>query len=204
MLKDDRAVLFVHVPKAGGTTLERLFTDSGWTMRYRTTWRSNPEVFRLLRVSPQHYHGALLEELFKLDRFEHIFQVCRDPIHRFRSEFAMRNKTLTEADASTVEAWADEQFGLYATNPYLLDNHLRPQVDFLVPGVEVYRLEDGMKEIVDDLNGRYDMGLSTQIRHRLRSENHGLPSSAVEISDSLQAHLHEFYAADFERFGYPR
>ena len=33
--QDGRAVLFVHVPKAGGSTLERLFAKSGWTTGYR-------------------------------------------------------------------------------------------------------------------------------------------------------------------------
>ena len=33
--QDGRAVLFVHVPKAGGSSLERLFAKSGWTTGYR-------------------------------------------------------------------------------------------------------------------------------------------------------------------------
>jgi hypothetical protein len=75
-------------------------------------------------------------------------------------------------------------------------------VDFLVPGAEVYRLEDGMDSIVADLNERFDLDLSTEIPRRLNSETRGLRSSAVTVSPTLEAQLREFYADDFERFGY--
>ena len=204
MLKDGRSVLFVHVPKNGGSTVEKLFTSSGWDMRFRKTLRGNPEVFPLLQVSPQHFHGALLTEVFNLSRFDLVFMICRHPVSRFRSEFAMRHKHVDQVDAATVDEWADRFFSRYPPNHCAHDNHIRPQVDFLVPGAEVFRMEDGMESIVADLNARFDLGLTTTIPHRLRSEYRGLPSSAVELSPALLAHLHDFYADDFERFGYTR
>src|SRR6476661_3118822 len=98
MLKNDRAVLFVHVPKTGGSTIEKLFTESGWAMRWQATRDSAPRLFAHLRVSPQHYHGALLQELVKPSSFDLTFLVVRDPVARFRSEFAMRNTKLERAD----------------------------------------------------------------------------------------------------------
>lgn len=202
MTKDDRAVLFVHIPKTGGSSIEKLFTDSGWTVHMRITPASRPRLFPTLRVSPQHYHATLLTELFRLDRFELIFGISREPVARFRSEFAMRNTKLEHGDEARVEAWADDVFARYAADPYVHDNHLRPQVDFLVPGTQVYRLEDGMDQMVADLNGRHSLGLDAPLAHSLRSDERGLSSSRVDVSDRLRARLLDFYAADVDRFGY--
>lgn len=202
MLKDGRSVLFVHVPKAGGTTLERHFGHDGWKLAFRETLRKRPDLFPLRRCSPQHYHGAVLTEMFDVSRFDVVFTVVREPVSRFRSEFAMRNNTLQAAPAATVDAWAERKLAEYADNPYLLDNHLRPQHEFLVPGVLTYRLEDGLEAVVKDLNQRFDLDLPPAVLHRLRSDDRGLPSSAVEISPQLRARLHDFYAKDFADFGY--
>ena len=203
MIKDERAVLFIHVPKTGGSTIERLFTDSGWQMHFRGTRKTEPDLFRFYRCSPQHHHAALLRELFAIGRFELSAAIVRDPIARFRSEFAMRNSELEHGDAASVSAWTDRVLARYERNPYALDNHLRPQTEFLLPGTATYRLEDGLEAMVSDLNERYDLGLTAEISHRLRSGKKGLPSSKVDVPDEVVARLHEFYAADFEQLGYP-
>ena len=202
MTKDGRAVLFIHVPKAGGTTIEQLFVKSGWTMHFRSTNRLQPDLFPFLRISPQHYHAALLSELFKVSKFDLVFAMLREPVARFRSEFAMRNRTLDAAPADVVSAWADKQLARYADNPSILDNHLRPQSEFLLPGTERYRLEDGMEAMVADLNERFDAGLGSDTRHRMSSEKRGLPSSSVEVSAELRSRLADFYGRDFAELGY--
>jgi hypothetical protein len=202
LLKDGKSVLFVHVPKAGGSSVEALFADSGWLTNFRYTPVNRPRLFPLLQVSPQHYHAALLREILKLDDFDLIFMITRDPIERFRSEFAMRHADLTRADAATVEEWADTIFERYAENPYVGDNHLRPQVEFLVPNTVLYRMEDGLGAMVKDLNSRFGLELHAKLKHRLHSKDRGLSSSRVEISKALRSRLVDFYAADFERFGY--
>lgn len=202
MIKDERAVLFIHVPKTGGSTIERLFTDSGWTMHFRGTRKTDPDLFRFYRCSPQHHHAALLSELFAIGRFELSAAIVRDPIARFRSEFAMRNSELEHGDAASVSAWTDRVLERYGRNPYALDNHLRPQTDFLLPGTVTYRLEDGLEGMVSNLNERFDLGLTAELTHRLRSGKKGLSSSAVDVPDEVLARLREFYAADFEQLGY--
>ncbi|WP_235547844.1 MULTISPECIES: sulfotransferase family 2 domain-containing protein [unclassified Nocardioides] len=203
MIKDDRAVLFIHVPKTGGSSIERLFTDSGWQMHFRGTRKTEPDLFRYYRCSPQHLHAAMLSELFALGRFQLSAAIVRDPLARFRSEFAMRHPDLEHGDAERVRVWTDEVMGRYQRNPYALDNHLRPQTDFLLPNTATYRLEDGLEAMVSDLNARFDLGLTAELSHRLRSGKKGLPSSAVDVPDDVVARLHEFYAADFEQLGYP-
>lgn len=205
MVKDGRSVLFVHIPKTGGSTVEQLFTSAGWTTHLRETRKTDPAFFGLYRCSPQHLHAAVLRDLFKVSQFDLILSTVRDPVARFRSEFAHRHSGKLEAadaDPDTVAAWAERVFARWAKNPYALDNHLRPQTEFLFPQSEIYRLEDGMEAMVADISARFDLDLSTEIPHRLRSEKRGLPSSAVQVSPELRTRLHEFYAADYSALAY--
>lgn len=204
--KDDRAVLFVHVPKTGGTTLERLMIRAGWSMGLHATPSTEPpEHFRMRRCSPQHYHGALLQELLHVRRFELRFLVVRDPVARFRSEYAFRRSEPGAGSAEAVNAWAKESLDRWPVSPYLRDNHLRPQHEFLVPDTEIYRLEDGLDAIVEHLNDAFGLGLGSPSgirRFKHSGAGSTLASSEVEIDAALGARLREFYARDFEVFGY--
>jgi hypothetical protein len=203
--RDGRAVLFVHVPKAGGSTLERLFAKSGWTTGYRDPKLGAGSMNGLRRVSPQHMHRPMLEEIFHLDRFDAVFMTVREPLARFRSEFAMRNSDRVSASATEVEAWYDEAFRQYRRDPFVYDNHLRPQWEFHLPGSHVYRLEDRLETTVSDLNTRWDLGLlplSEVPRVLDRKEQSGIASSEVRLTPGLEARLRMEYAEDFARFGY--
>ena len=199
----NRSVLFVHVPKAAGSTLERLFTRSGWDMSLRETRKTHPAVMPLRRCSPQHYHAALLQELFVTERFDAVFTVTREPVSRFRSEYLMRNHLDPRTDAAAVDAWASRVLARREVDPYALDNHLRPQHEFVLPGSRVYRLEDELESAVADLNERFDLGLASAIPQALSSvKRAGVSSSAIELSDDLQATLRRVYAEDFATLGY--
>ena len=202
-VKDGRAVLFAHVPKTGGTSIERLFRRAGWETHLRATRRSDPALFPVLRCSPQHYHATILQELVAVERLDLTFLVTRHPLDRFRSEYVMRNIADPRTDAESVERWAHRAFGAYRANPFVHDNHLRPQWEFEVPGARTYRLEEGLGAVVADLNERYGLGLDTDIPHSSHSKKRsGPPSSAVQVSPAVAELLASFYEDDFTRFGY--
>jgi len=199
----ERNVLFIHVPKTGGSAVEKHFVAAGWTMSYHDGRMSRGYPNHLRRCTPQHMHGALLKEIFRLRRFDAIFAVVRDPVARFRSEYVMRHKQELTTSADAVEAWAEERFAKFSSNPYVHDNHIRPQVEFLVKGAHVYRLEDGLDTALADLNAQHGLDLPTEVaRVRTSERTRGISSRDVEVSVSLEARLEEFYADDFRRFGY--
>lgn len=204
MVKDGVSVLFIHVPKAGGTSIGRLFAQSGWGVHYREGKHKRPDVFPLLRCSPQHFHATTLTQVFDVSRFDLIFGMVRDPITRFQSEFAMRHKKLTreETTPERVQFWADRVLAEYASDPFILDNHLRPQTEFLLPGTEVYRIEDGIDTMIADLKARFDLDVGSEIPRERDSSALGLPTSAVRLSPELRARVLDFYAADAS-LGYP-
>ena len=203
--REQRSVLFVHVPKTGGTSLERLLMGAGWDVGFRATPKTHPDQIRLHRVSPQHYHAALLEQTLRLDRFDAAFLVTREPLARFRSEYAMRNKRKDGAgSADHVEEWTRRILGRVRRDPCVLDNHIRPQHEFLLPSARVFRLEDGMDAIVAALNDEWDLGLSTDIPQHLSSGGEGRISSRdVEVNARVEAWVREYYARDRELLGYP-
>ena len=203
-LKEDHKVLYVHVPKTGGTTIEQAFKDAGWTVLLRETSNSHPRLHKLRTTSPQHYQATLLAETLHLDKFTFTFMTTREPLSRFRSEYVMRNHeslTLTEA---AVDDWAARTFQRYAANPYVYDNHIRPQSEFVVESALVYQLEAGMETLLAELNTRIPgAGLTARVERKLTSEKRaGARSEDVPLSASLESRLREFYADDFQQFGY--
>jgi hypothetical protein len=210
-LRDETSLLFMHVPKTGGTSIEQHFRNAGFRIHFRATRKTERlERFRLRRCSPQHFHGALVQEILRIDRFDAIFMIVRDPIDRFRSEYAMRHVTHPEhaeagrLDPDEVEAWAEQMLAVYAKrNPYVRDNHLRPQHEFEVPGTLVYRLEDGLGPVIADLDDRLGLDLPREVPHALsRQQAVGVSSRDVPVSSTLEKRLREFYAEDFNRYGY--
>lgn len=203
--RDETSLLFVHVPKAGGTSVEFAFRNAGWTLSYfdGKAKRKSPNWYR--RASPQHMHADVLRATFRLERFDAIFMTVREPLARFRSEYVMRRPGGAGLDAASVEEWARKRLTTYQADPYIHDNHLRPQNEFYLPGVRVYRLEDGLEAMVSDLNQSLDLDLPPEVPHEMEGGRNGEFSSRdVQLSERLTTTLTTFYAADYERFSYPR
>jgi hypothetical protein len=203
--KDGKNILFIHVPKTGGSTIETMFRNSGYHTLYRDPKTGPESVNKLRKCSPQHMHADMLEQTFNLEEFDAIFMITRDPVARFRSEYGMRNaaglQQHTEAD---VERWADTVFRKYAANRYVLDNHLRPQRDFYIDGCRVYRLEDGLDRIVEDVNARFGLSLEGSVPKVMdRHSSSGVSSRDIKVSADLERRIKAFYYEDFSRFGYP-
>lgn len=202
--RDGLDVLFVHVPKTGGTSVERMFDAAGFQTLYRDTKTGPGTANRLRTVSPQHLHAHLLQQLFHVDMFDLVFMITREPVARFKSEYGMRNSKDLRADADAVDVWAERALSRYQRDPTALDNHLRPQVDFYLPGSVVYRLEDGLEEIMGDVNDRVGGGLpTTTLRALDRKSSSGVATSDIKVSDHLRQRLQVLYHEDFQRFRYP-
>jgi len=205
-VKDDRALLFVHVPKTGGTTVESMLKDAGWSMGFWSRLQDEPKgQTRLRTCSPQHYHAALLRQVVRIARFDHIAVIVRHPEARFRSEFAWahRNKPEVAGDEKTVEEWARRVTTNYAKDHFLRDNHIRPQAEFVLPGSAVFKFEDGLADVIAKMNANWDLGLAATVPHEKNSGTKGAISSRdVVLNDATRALVREFYAADFEAFGY--
>lgn len=203
--KDGRNILFVHVPKTGGSTIEKVFRESGYQTLYLDGKVGPASVNHVRRCTPQHMHADMLEMNFRLGNFDEIFMMVRDPLARFKSEYIWRNrKDLKVVDAESVNSWGAKAFKQYARDNFVFDNHLRRQVEFHLPNSSVYRFEDGMRGVVDDLNARLDLGLNPDIpKLKDGKQQTGFSSSDVIVSPGMETKVKEIYGEDYTSFGYP-
>jgi hypothetical protein len=201
-LKGDKRVLFIHVPKAGGTSIEAFFDANGFKTFYLDRGGSPESLNPARTCSPQHMAGDLLRALFDLGKFDFVFMTVRHPVQRLLSKFVM--ETGERSSIERLETWIAEDFSPVLRNPGHMDNHLRPQVDFLVNEARIFRLEDG-----------FDTALMTALRravgnvfpvpgvgHEMRASA-GAPDFA-RIHHALRAVVLNYYAKDFVTFGYER
>lgn len=203
--KDGKSILFVHVPKCGGSSIEAAFRSSGYESLDLDGKMGRWSANYLRSCTPQHMHADLLERLYRIERFDAVFMLVRDPIARFRSEYVWRNrkKARLSPDAARVSRWTSRALRAYRRNPYAHDNHIRPQYEFLLPQAIVYRFEDGVGTALADLNERFDLGVTEDpAPRRSGAIEFGLPSADVELTAAVRGRVIDFYRRDFDEFGY--
>ena len=96
-----------------------------------------------------------------------------------------------------INSWIENIFSRYASNKYVLDNHIRPQHEFLLPDMDVMKLEDGMQSIFSQMSKSIDINIPETSAHINKST--GLDISVGFESKEL---IRSFYASDFETFDY--
>lgn len=197
--------LFIHIPKTGGTSFERATWMLGWSASLIDIVRAKD--LRPLKVTPQHYHAALLEQVVRWEEFALILTLCRHPFERVKSEFYWQQRQ-GMAPASTPEAWLSAVLKRCVREPWAFDNHLRPQVEFIPAewNCEIFKLEDhGVGKAVGRVDSlapadavrRWSAHVVPFRRHKSR------PIRKVEQAFAdMRQRIEEFYAADMAFFGY--
>lgn len=183
-----KILLFVHIPKSGGSSIETYLQEKGplgFKLKGRKGW---------CKTVPQHVHAELYKPMFPDGFVDETFTVFRDPIQRILSEFRYRS------DRSEVRqpfsTWLQKSFEAYEKNPYALDNHLRPQVEYLRRGVKVFRFEDGLDNVFRYIDDCTQTGHLPAPIWEKKSK-----SAKPELSDADMAMLTEFYAKDIKAYG---
>ncbi|WP_162183423.1 MULTISPECIES: sulfotransferase family 2 domain-containing protein [unclassified Leisingera] len=189
----DKVILFVHIPKTGGSTVEEVLKAAGAPQALKYHKRLGYS-----NATPQHMHWEVLKHWLPAGFYDYAFAVVRHPMARMVSEYRWRRVLTKTRELPDFDTWVRRQLKRYGEDSFILDNHIRPQGEFIGARVEVFRLEDGLESPVRA--GLEHLGLDTEaleIHHARKSERDTL--SATE--QTLQR-IRKFYAADFERFGY--
>ena len=189
-----RRVLFVHIPKTGGSSVEEWLSGHG---RLRFGGGS-----AFLRGNAQHLPYKDHVNLFGGDFFDYAFAIVRSPYERALSEYRMRIMAAGK-DAMLhppkLNFWLEENLRRAETNPFVLDNHLRRQVEFCGDGLRIFRFEDGLANILATVAADLGSPKPADVPHRASTAH--VPEGRMLDGPSI-LQLNEFYAADFAQFGY--
>jgi hypothetical protein len=198
---------FSHIPKTGGTSVEDYLIERfGPLAMLDRRFNFLPPAERWCQTSPQHIEWKSLQMFLPLELIDAVFTVVRHPIARTESGYRFQIQVEKSISPETsFSDWLHGQVRMMKANPFALDNHMRPQVDFVPEGAAVFHLEFGLDPLVpyfDDLAGNTD-GHRT-IGHSNKSKtprNTEIPAWAKPSQADIDF-LYELYREDFERFGY--
>ena len=206
---NDRIILFMHIPKTGGTSVDRWLSEQGPAMMSR----ADPPDW--LPCPPQHLHARALARLVPPDMPDFSFAVVRHPEDRLISEFfyrhhartrriwpLLRRRRFANLDQDRLSryfaVWFRHVLARYRRDPFACSNHLRPQCAFTDwPGLKVYRLEDGLMPVFADLARA--TGIAAP---ELPPRENASGRRSFAIDPATRALIRDVYAADFAAF-YP-
>jgi hypothetical protein len=97
---------------------------------------------------------------------------------------------------SGFDAWLFRHLSLYATKPYILDNHLRPQVHFINGDVRVfsqYRHQEAQAYVNEQLGHEFDYSVR---RHEFKYDR---PTTNI-LTDTTYNLWRKIYDRDIEMF----
>ena len=193
-----RRVFFAHIPKTGGSSIKDYIVSRFGSLYLDGSKEWRDEIGLGIISPPQHLSARDLDFLLPKD-VDYSFAIVRDPMDRLMSEYRFQ-KGHSFVSRLGFPLWLRTMLFCARYEPRVYDNHLRPQVDLIPDGCEIFRFEDGFSAVIaafDALSGAADSGAAVpHIGKRKREE--------MRLSRQDADRVERFYAADYERFGYPR
>ncbi|MEY8842036.1 sulfotransferase family 2 domain-containing protein [Cribrihabitans sp. XS_ASV171] len=187
-----RSVLFIHIPKTAGTAIDHAFLRAGWQVAFQDGGGKPDTILRHLRCSFQHFHAALLREMMVLASFDAIFTVMREPMARLQSEYRWRRAQAAQP-LPPFDVWTNRMLDAYQGNSFVMDNHIRPQEQFILPQAQVTPLEKGLTHTMDQLSGK--LGVEIPI-HDGAQVNTSPDDQNLQLSEATRSRVTRFYGKD--------
>ncbi len=198
---NNKNVLFIHVPKTGGTSVDAYLSSHATANlhnRLRRLFSVHDGLGLDWQLPMQHFHAEVLERMFAPDFFDYVFMVVRDPLERLKSEYRHIRALPLRIDARLpFGMWARFMLWLARRAPSFARNHLRPQSEFPCFGAEVFRFEDGIDHVLKTVAERLGLPEPDEVPHR-----RNLAGEDIALSSRTAAALRAAYRKDYETFGY--
>ena len=207
LLKEGKAILFIHVPKCGGSSFEKEMEIRGWK-EIVSVRGINGKDLEFLRCTPQHMHAKILDSFIDINKIEKNIAIVRNPFNRLLSEFSWQKfQGITNLSAND---WLDTIFEKYEKNNFIFDNHIRPQTEFLFPNTKFFKLEDdGISKALEYIGAgdkKFKINKSTIIRKikgdRMKKTKKTLKE--IQAFEDRKTDIENFYHEDYLALGYEK
>ena len=141
--KGEENLLFIHIPKCGGSSIVDTFKLNGYSSELEMRGKP-PQSFYI--ASPQHQSIDALRNMINFDKITKIFAIVRNPYERIKSEYNWAFKDLPTNDRPLASEWIIKSLNMAASDASYSDNHFRPMIEFLDNNREalIFKLEDGL------------------------------------------------------------
>lgn len=192
-----KRLLYLHVPRTGGGSVERWLAGIA-PLRFR-----HIGLPPALRCTPQHLRLSDFRQLFGDGYFDHVVMTVRDPFRRIESEYRLRAAIAGQGfwkESPDFSFWLEQSLDRARNEPFLFDNHLRPQWQFGGTGVEVLRFEDGMSAILGRIAAILGVAPPADVPHENAAPS--VEGLKVDWDEVDRIRVAETYARDFTQFGY--
>ena len=143
-IKDKQSVLFLHVPKCGGSSVDRIFKNNGYSAVLEMRGLAPQDC---LIASPQHQTSENLKHMINMNKLDEIFIVVRNPYKRMISEYNWQFRDVELGEKPEINSWIIESIEKASRDASCADNHFRPSLDFIDTNFpcKIFRLEDGIE-----------------------------------------------------------
>ena len=188
-VKDGKKVFFIHIPKTGGSSLEKMFVDNGWEeLEYGSIGKSQQHDRRYI------WSQNVSEDVEKIT-------IIRNPVDRLLSEMRGAPDYRERVNPWNANAVIDYFFQLINQGNFKA-GHLSKIVEFVDPetmkddNITIYRFED--LEHRNKLTERF--GFEGSYPHVVGGGYE--PDLDYSLSEESIEKILDYYKEDFEHF-YP-
>ena len=193
-----KSVLSIHVPKTGGTTVEKVLCQFGSKSlhskgsclrgQFHGGWLSKPIPLR-------HLHGALHQRLVHPDQFDVMFMLVRDPVQLMVSAYRHSRQLSRPEALLPFSAWLRICLRIIRSDPAFRNNHFRPKADYHVAGARILHFEDGLLACLNAISENLGLPMFETLPHERPSTTYATEPSPRD-GDLIQ----RAFAADYEMF----
>lgn len=199
----DVNLLFIHIPKTGGSSLETYFSKKFNMPLNDSTLFNTVKRFKGVSFQHQTYQSLITyPQIFKIDNSHNnlkILTVVRCPYHRLISDlFHFKYITANSSQAFVFKVLVTKYLNTFGAN----DNHKKPQYLFLLDKDGKLLKENITIMRMETLNADMAKLGYTDFNIKAQSSNVKRDYMSFLNADSIKL-INTVYKQDFELFNYP-